>query len=58
MSNDPCDIVFPIHHYIDYWSDLQKPRNRKVLLRGADQLNVIGSMCSAELKVERHYIEE
>jgi hypothetical protein len=41
MPADPCDIVFQIYHYIDYWSNLQKTRIIRALQQLGDEMKMI-----------------
>jgi hypothetical protein len=34
LPADPCELIYVIYQYIDYWSNLQKSGTRKALARG------------------------
>jgi hypothetical protein len=41
LPADPCELIYLICQYIDYWSNLKKPGTRKALAQGIKQLKMM-----------------
>jgi hypothetical protein len=41
LPTDPCEIIYQICHWIDFWSELQKPGVQKMLRRSSEMLKMV-----------------
>lgn len=48
LPYDPVGVVFHICHWIDFWGDLQKARERRMLLQGARLLSCMRDIQSGK----------
>jgi hypothetical protein len=41
LPNDLCEILYQICHWIDYWSEMQKPGVQRMLRRSTELLKMV-----------------
>jgi hypothetical protein len=41
LPNDPCEIIYQICHWIDFWSELQKSGVQRMLRRSSEMLKMV-----------------